>query len=326
MGKESRVESLYQYWRDAGYPHYDREQYNAVHELDSIIKFDTRELIDGKDILQTMHGLGFLWTFFPHWVDVKYPNQEKTIIELWNDDDKLRELCRKTIDWCDKHEDGKVSVNRIRQNSKVYLNKQTVSNFRPTAAKYIYNTYGNQGIVWDMCAGWGGRLLGFLASNCERYYGTEPSTKSYKGLVNLKEEYNKGILYKEFKDVEILNVCAEDWIPSTQVDLCFTSPPYFDTEQYAFETTQSYMRHPTKERWIDGFLGEMMTGCHVCLKPGGHMIINIANTPKQDWIEDATKHVAQVEGFELVDTLHLVLSSIAGKGIKREPIFVFQKT
>ena len=113
------------------YPHYDRYDVIAFDELDKIIQYDTRELIDGDNIVQTMHGLGFLWTFHPHWVEVN------NILELWDDDDKLRELCRKTIEYCDKHEDGKVSVNRIRQNSKVYLAKQSVSNFRPTRQ----NTY-----------------------------------------------------------------------------------------------------------------------------------------------------------------------------------------
>ena len=41
--------------------------------------------------------------------------------------------------------------------------------------------------------GWGGRLFGFLASNCKKY-GVEPSTKSFQGLQELNDTYNKGIL------------------------------------------------------------------------------------------------------------------------------------
>lgn len=66
------------------------------------------------------------------------------------------------------------------------MNKQSVSNFRPTSAKYFYNKYGNNGVVWDMCAGWGGRLFGFLSSNCNTYIGTEPCEKTYNGLIELK--------------------------------------------------------------------------------------------------------------------------------------------
>ena len=35
--------------------------------------------------------------------------------------------------------------------------------------------------------------------------------------------------------------------------------------------------------------------------------------------------VAQEEGFELKETIKLALSSVAGKGIKFEPIFIFSK-
>ena len=35
--------------------------------------------------------------------------------------------------------------------------------------------------------------------------------------------------------------------------------------------------------------------------------------------------VAKEEGFNHIDTLKLILSSIAGKGIKYEPVFIFKK-
>ena len=319
MTSSDRIEELFKYWREKGYPHYDRNEYDAFDELDKIIQYDTRELIDGDNIVQTMHGLGFLWTFHPHWVEVN------NILELWNDDDKLRELCRKTIEYCDKHEDGKITVNRIRQNSKVYLAKQSPSNFRPTAAKYIYNTYGNRGVVYDPCAGWGGRLFGFLASNCQKYIGVEPSTKSFKGLQELNDTYNKGILFDTFKDVELKNVCAEDWIPHELVDLVFTSPPYFDCEKYSDEPTQSFLRHPTKELWTGGFLRELIAGSHLVLKKNGYLAINIANTTNHDWIEREFRNLTDEFGFKPIRILNLVLSSIAGKGIKTEPIFILQK-
>ena len=34
---------------------------------------------------------------------------------------------------------------------------------------------------------------------------------------------------------------------------------------------------------------------------------------------------AKEEGFNHIDTLKLILSSIAGKGIKYEPVFIFKK-
>ena len=43
-----------------------------------------------------MHGCGFLWTYFPHWTDVKCGGEEHTLLENWNDDNKLKILIKKT--------------------------------------------------------------------------------------------------------------------------------------------------------------------------------------------------------------------------------------
>ena len=68
-----------------------------------------------------------------------------------------------------------------------------------------------------------------------------------------------------------------------------------------------------------------MANCHIGLKSGGKMLLNIANTPKHKDIESETIRVAEEEGFVLEKTIKLALSSIAGKGIKYEPIFIFNK-
>ena len=55
------------------------------------------------------------------------------------------------------------------------------------------------------------------------------------------------------------------------------------------------------------------------------MLVNIANTPKYKDLEEMTIHYAEDVGFEHIDTLQLILSSVMGAGYKREPIFVFKK-
>lgn len=314
------VEKLFKYYREHGFPNYERSSYNHKKELDKIIKFNEDTIFNNRDLGQTMHGCGFLWTFFPHWIDVRYKTEKKTLRENWDNDDKLRSLILKTYKWQLKFGRGVFTTNRIRQNAKVYCSKQSVSNFRPTVAKYIYNNFGNKGVVWDMSAGWGGRLLGFLASDCKKYIGTEPSTQSFNGLLEIKEIYN----YVN-KEIELQCIGSENFIPKEKVDLCFTSPPYFDTEEYSQEETQSFKAHPTKKQWIKGFLKQTISNCKFSLKDNGYMIINISNTKSNDWIEQETIKIAKREGFKFINTYYLVLSSIAGNGKKREPIFIFKK-
>ena len=77
--------------------------------------------------------------------------------------------------------------------------------------------------------------------------------------------------------------------------------------------------------WINGFLKKTFENCYHGLKHNGYMIINISNTREYDFLEPITLQIANQIGFSHVDTFNLVLSSIAGKGKKREPIFIFKK-
>jgi hypothetical protein len=315
------LDIIFKYHRKKGFPHYVVSDQQKADDMKSLSEFDESTLFKNGYIDQTMHALGLAWSYFPHWVEVKCGNSKMRPIDYWNDDDKLKEIIRKTWNWHLKHSDGKFTLNRLRQNFKIYGGNQTVSNFRPSAAKYIYNTYGKGGTVWDMSCGWGGRLIGFLTSNCKTYIGTDPSTKTYDGLLRLSKELN---FYG--KNIQIYKLGSEVFIPKKEtVDLCFTSPPYFDTEKYSDEDTQSYKKYPDNWSWLNGFLRTTMQNCHIGLKKDGVMILNIANTPKHNNIEEETLKIANECGFELVDTIKLALSSIAGKGIKYEPIFIFRK-
>lgn len=311
----------FDYYREHGYPNYDIDSYNKRRELEKLVNFDDSTIINDGMLKQTMHACGFLWCYFPHWVDVE-TYISRSVSGNWNDDETLSKLIMKNITYCIKHEKGKWSTNRIRQNAKVYCSSTCVSNFRPTAAKYLYNAYGNKGNVYDPCGGWGGRMFGFLASDCKSYTCCEPSTKSFEGLKHLADDFS----YVD-KDVTILNECAEDYVPKkNSMDMCFTSPPYFDTERYSDENTQSYKKYPKYDEWLDGFLTKMIENCHYCLKDDGYFLLNIASVANAKTLEDDAVKIAEEKGFVLVDTLKLILSSVRGKGIKTEPIFVFKKS
>lgn len=315
---ENAVDYYFEYCRKNGYPNYNISQYDKTKELDNIKK--SSGIISNGVAKQTMQGCGFLWCYFPHWVDVKTIN-DTCLRENWNNDLKLRQMLEKAVNWCIKHENGRMSVNRIRQLAKVYLCKQSPSNFRPTVAKAIYNLYGNKGNVYDPCAGWGGRMFGFLASDCKEYICCDPSSKTFHGLNLLANTYSD-----EGKTIKIYKQCQEDYKPEKEhFDLVFTSPPYFDCEKYSEEPTQSYIRYPTLSKWVAGFLEPLVSNAYDALKHNGVFVLNIANTKNAKNIEELSRLFADIVGFKLEDTLKLTLSSIAGKGVKYEPMFVFRK-
>ena len=307
---------VFRYFRKNGFPHYQTDRAFRDKEFGRLKKCDISLIKQDDVIMQNMLGLSLAWSYFPHSWDVVC-NKGKTPIEVFDDDKTLKEVIDKRVKYGDN-----MSVAMIRKVLKVYCGAQAVSNFRPTAAAAIYD-YFNAATVWDMCGGWGGRLLGAIVSeSVKKYTATEPSVKTYKGLAQLNRDYGSG----QFK---ILNKCAEDFKPRKEtIDLCFTSPPYFDREKYANEKTQSYIKFPTKEEWVEGFLDKMLRNCFHGNRQGGHTAINIANVSGHDWIEEATVDCAERCGFKFKETLKLQLSGglhKPGDDFKYENIFVFRK-
>ena len=306
---EYGAEIIFDYYRRHGFPHYRIRENEKHQHMRKIQRFDVDTIFKDNQIIQTMHGLRLAWTYFPYFWEIQCGNAKLTPMETFLDDDKFKSVIRKCWAWCLNHQDDNRSIfheNRLRQSLKIYSGTQAVSNFRPTAAKLIYEKFGGD-VIWDMSAGWGGWLIGFLASSRKKYIGTEPSSKTYDGLLKIKEDF-------EYlgKEVEIHKLGSEVFRPDKEsLDLCFTSPPYFDTEKYSDEETQSYVKFSTSDKWISGFLKKTIENCHYGLKQGGYMLYNIANTPKYKFIEE--------------ETIELTLSSIMGAGYKYEPIFVFKK-
>lgn len=312
-------DALFAYYRRAGFPNYDQSDYSASAELRKIRSVDATAFFNGEKFKKYQSANGFLFSYFPHWIDVQCGNSP-TLHDAWNDDILLRSLLQKTRAFCDKHGEN-WSVNRLRQNAKVYCAKQSVSNFNPVCARILYDRYANRGVVYDMSMGWGGRLLGFHASSARLYIGCEPSTKTFAGLRDLQADL--GSITR--KDAILLPVGSESVNLSAyagQVDFAFTSPPYFDTEKYCDEPTQSYIAFPTLERWLDGFLRRTIERAAGVLRRGGVLAINYADTPA---VTRFIIRFAEDAGLRLEDTFGYELSSIAGNGSKYEPIFVFRK-
>lgn len=125
---------------------------------------------------------------------------------------------------------------------------QYVNEFPPYIARDLYMAFGAKRIL-DPCAGWGGRMIG-AASVGAFYHGFEPSTKTYNGLLKLGE------FLKAFKtgfDFKIECLPFEDAELSGRYDFALTSPPYYDTELYSDEPTQSCNRYKTFGEWCRGF-------------------------------------------------------------------------
>jgi hypothetical protein len=242
-------------------------------------------------------------------------------------------------------------------------------NFPSQVAKFLYQRYsahlqgtGAPITVYDPSMGYGGRCLGALAAACDRpihYVGTDPNTDNWISPTRsryhyLADFYNSTVGQRHHASVETYCCGSEDIHHVTefsrhrgQVDIVFTSPPYFCAELYSREDTQSAIRFPTYAAWRDGFLRPTLKTCTDWLKPGGYLLWNIADVKVGSNyvpLEQDSLTALDEQGMQFIEKLKMPLATVTGGGKiidgvpttknhlklnggfrKYEPIFVFRK-
>lgn len=268
--------------------------------------------LSGTRFTKHMAGMGALWGYFPHVQRVKVNGV--SLADKLADPATRRRIAEKTWAYCEKHERGQISFNRIRQSIKAYAGHH-VSNFRPVTARDVYLLFGAKS-TFDPCAGWGGRMLGAAAAGCA-YLGVDASTETVESLRHMGADLGS--------ESFVHHAAAEDCALDVAVDLAFTSPPYFDAERYSDCPEQSWVRYDTYPKWRDGFLGPLCERMVQAVRSGGHIALNIQDVRKLPLVLDAKTFFDHL-GVRPVGEYQYVLSSIAGKGEKTEPILVYRKT
>jgi hypothetical protein len=315
--------------RSAGFPVYSLTMEEKWHEMQLLLNYDRTRLIEGGIVGQTMHGLALAWHYFPHAWGVRCGGRLSPLDTFAADERLQNALSRREKYGALKSESDK------RKAIRTVSGTQAVSNFRPTAAAAIYDRYmpEGDGVTWDMSSGYGGRLLGAIASSrVRKYLGTDPATLTFDGLSEMAVELPPMAEYLgvERTEIELHKISSENFVPDRGlIQLAFTSPPYWNVEQYSDEPTQSFIKFPTPDAWLNGFLGATLSNCHHGLATDGKLIVNIANVPSYPNLTEDFRRLARRCGFRLIETLQLALSAMpgtrSGSPYKYEPVFVFTK-
>ena len=200
--------------------------------------FDFEKLCNGENIGQKISMI-----FNPHRYAIPTKNSMSIIEAFANKNNFLSGLSRAML-----FKEGKVKE-LLYQVLQLGINGiQYVNEFPPKIAQDFYKLY-NAKYILDPCAGWGGRMIG-AASVGAYYHGFEPAQKTYCGLLKLGEFLK---LFETGFDFKIENMPFEDNKLKKQYDFALTSPPYYDTELYSSESTNSCNKYKTFDEWIDCF-------------------------------------------------------------------------
>lgn len=212
-----------------------------------------------------------------------------------------------------------------------------VAIFSPNLARKIYEKYCPKfyANVHDSSCGWGNRCQGAMTSKyVYNYYGTDPNSALHEKY-NEQADFIRATLGTKSK-TDFRCCGSEEFIPEWEgiMDISFTSPPYFNTEKYSSELTQSAAKCANYYSWRDDFMRPTIKNVYRYLKPGAYYLLNLKNlTPTfgsfpalNDWAM-----VAQEEGFILqgVEVMHYQSTRQFGTskktGKKREVNFTGDK-
>lgn len=232
---------------------------------------------------QTRPGVELCEHFFPNFFDISN-SKGQSFKSFWTADH-----LGKVIKW-NRSSHTTPYMSELRRG--IYfcygLTKNTM--YRPHITKMVVEHYKAK-VVLDPCCGWGGRLLGTVAAGA-KYIGFEPNTETYAHLLELVEFLGIG------DKVELHNEGAEN-IPNHKIkcDLVLTSPPYYDTEVYCKEETQSITNFNSYKEWLEGWLSPVVNAAIDCLNEGGVSCWNVAPKmiddvkaihEKRDYVYDST--------------------------------------
>lgn len=209
--------------------------------------------------------------FNPHRLDTTTCNAPVSVYQSMKQDDKLDGLARLYLYMLETGT-NKSFYTAIQRG---YNGVHYVNEFPPFVARSVYLKYRNKENnikILDPCAGWGGRMIGAASIPNTTYVAFEPSTATYNGLLKLGEWLK--CLQPTF-NYKIYNMPFEDNTLDEKFDVALTSPPYYDTEHYSDEETNSLNRYKTFEEWCDGFYAVLLKKAVNLLEDDAKFIINV---------------------------------------------------
>lgn len=202
-----------------------------------------------------------------------------------------------------------------------YQNIQYINEFPPYVAQQIYLRYaGTNGPikVLDPCSGWGGRMIGAASIPNTIYTGFDPCTQTYNGLCKLgnwlklqQPEFNFDVKKLPYEDADL---------PEGEFDIALTSPPYYNTEHYSDEPTNSLNRYSTFDLWVEGFYKPLICKTVKALKPDGKFILNVGD--RKYPLSECAFDICAGEGFYITR----IDDYLSGNGEGKEKFYLISKT
>lgn len=203
---------------------------NAGLRFIDFMTFEQRLAVRGK------MGLNF-YDFFENWKSWKERNYINNLLVFYKNDE---------------------SPNTIYKIYNLAIN--CVHAFRPVVALQLYDEFRPTHVI-DPCAGWGGRALAASVYGAA-YTGWDLNASLMSAYESMSE-----ILGVELNIGDSLLV---DFDKIKKYDMVFTSPPYYDLEQY-----ECGKHYANDDAWDAEFYFPLFERVSAALQPGGWIVLSI---------------------------------------------------
>jgi hypothetical protein len=194
------------------------------------------------------------------------------------------------------------------------------TNFPPALARWLVDRYvPTGGKIVDPCCGYGGRLMGSMASGrAVTYTGfdIEPET------VKANKELAQFIGCKNRVSVEQRDIFDSRAWPRS--DVVLAGPPYFDTENYGATSAAQVRSFASYADWVNSFFGVLF---QKAFESASTVILNVADLNVQNeilYLPADAAGVARTKGWVLAEDFDWLLASFATQP-RKEKILVFRK-
>lgn len=239
----------------------------------------------------------------------KQDKQKMYIVEDWwgnadinNITDLFTEECRirctfgdreSPLDYWEKNKSKmlKTTLDIMKLREMLYFSTKLCNNFRISVAITILRLFKTKRWI-DISAGWGDRLIAAIGSNIDYYFSTDPNMclrdKYPKIIDTLAYEKDKGKFVIDNRGFE------HAFLPQNKkFDLCFSSPPFYDLEDYSSNSEDSITQYKSEDEWYKKFLIYSIRKAINVLTVGGHVVLYMGESNNTNYIPKMIKDVSK---------------------------------
>ena len=222
----------------------------------------------------------------------------------------------------------KITAEDVRES--IYRNHYECTEFRVTHICAVIDMWKPKRIL-DFSSGRGARLIGALGREdvIEQYVGVDPDPNVHpiyeRMIARFAKDHGKFIMIQAPFESDEIDVTSD-------YDLVFTSPPYFNLEIYNVDDpNQSTNKYPTIKQWLDGFMIPSLRKAWKALRPDGRLALVLSDPARSAYPDgNVPKYTSKVVQFcHSMGGRYEGVLSYAGfeknKPRSPQPIWVWQK-